>query len=224
MLSLVIPTYNEAENIGPLIEEIFNILGNVEVIVVDDNSPDGTGKIAEKLAKKYGVRVIHREGKLGLSSAVLEGFSNATGDVLGVMDADGSHPVKALPKMLKKIQEGSDVVIGSRYTQGGNIENWPMSRKIISKGATTLARPLTRVKDPMSGLMFLKKDVIKGKKLNPKGYKICLEILVKGDYNTVAEVPITFIDRQKGESKLNWKEHVNYLRHLLGLYLYKLRG
>ncbi|MDI6916168.1 MAG: glycosyltransferase family 2 protein [Thermoplasmatales archaeon] len=224
MISIVIPTYNEKENIEKLIEKIFDACRNIEteVVVVDDNSPDGTGQVAEKLKEKYNLHVLIRKNKTGLSSAVLDGFKIAKGDIFGVMDADLSHPPDAIQVMLKPIIDGkADFVIGSRYAKGGNIENWSVKRKIVSKGATFLAKPLTRIDDPMSGFFFLKKEIINHVNLNPKGYKIGLEILVKGRYRNVIELPYTFRDRKHGKSKLNFKEYKNYLLHLLMLYSYK---
>ena len=227
-VSLVIPTYNERDNISILAEDIFAIFEknniDAELIIVDDNSPDGTGKIADELAKRYNILVIHRSGKLGLSSAVLEGFKISKGFILGAMDADFSHPIDAIPELLKPLLDNhAEISIGSRYISEGRIENWPSIRRITSKGATLLAKPLTKVKDPMSGFFFIKKDVIFGKKLNPRGYKIALEILVKGSYKNVVEVPIVFTNRKKGKSKLNLKEYLNFIFDLFGLYIYKIK-
>jgi dolichol-phosphate mannosyltransferase len=225
---MVIPTYNEVENIPLIIERIFevykknDILG--EVIVVDDDSKDGTGKAAKKMAKKYDVKVIVRKKDRGLSSAVLRGFDEAKYDILGVIDADLSHPPEVIPKMLKPIQKGEmDFTLGSRYIKGGGMKDWPLKRKMISKGATMMAAPLTRIKDPMSGYMMVRRDKLEGADLNPKGYKIALEILVKCKITRFKEVPIIFKDRELGESKLNWKEQINYLVHLNRLYKFKYK-
>jgi len=225
-ITLIIPTYCEKENLPILIKSIFNIFeenliqGNV--IIVDDNSPDDTGRIADELSLKNNmIKVIHRKGKEGLSSAVMEGFRYATGDIIGVMDADLSHPPEVIPKLLLPILEGeSEFVLASRYLVKEEIEKWPLIRKITSRGATILARPLTNISDPMSGFFFFKKDILAGIRLSPIGYKIMLEILVKGKYQNIKEIPYTFRDRYKGESKLNWREHVNYLGHLAKLYGY----
>jgi len=227
-VSLVIPTYNEKDNISVLTEKIFAVFEknniDAELIIVDDNSPDGTGKIADELARKYNIQVIHRSGKFGLSSAVLEGFKISKGPILGAMDADFSHPTDSIPEILKPLlNNNAEISIGSRYISGGRIENWPFVRKIISKGATLLAKPLTKVKDPMSGFFFIKKEVISDKILNPKGYKICLEVLIKGSYQSVVEVPIVFTDRKKGKSKLNLKEYINFISDLIGLYIYRIK-
>jgi dolichol-phosphate mannosyltransferase len=226
MLSIIVPTFNEKENIPDLIKRIFNALkeNNIdgEVIIVDDNSPDGTAEVAKKLGNEYKVRVIVRKNERGLSSAAIKGMENAKGDILCVMDADLSHPPEVLPKMLKPIIEGkAELVIGSRHVKGGGIENWTTKRKIVSKIASLIARPLTKVKDPMSGLFMLKKEVIEGVSLKPKGYKIGLEIMVKGNYKNLMEVPFSFKNREFGESKLGAKVIKNYLSHAISLYFCK---
>lgn len=225
-LSIVIPTYNEKDNIQFLIEKIFYILRknkiNGEIIVVDDNSPDGTGLITEGLRKKYNnLKVVHRKGKLGLSTAVIAGFKIAKNNVLGVMDADMSHPPEAIPSMYREITKGEDFVIGSRYVKKGKIIGWSFYRKVISKGATLLAKIFTNVKDPMSGFFMIKKECVKGVNLNPKGFKICLELLVKAKYKTVKEIPITFTDRERGKSKISLKEYYLYLCNLIDYMKYK---
>ncbi len=222
--TVVIPTYNEARNLEELIGRIFRAVPDIRVVIVDDDSSDGTGKIAEQLSREYNIKVIHRKGKLGLSSAVIDGFGACDTKIIGVMDADLSHPPELIPKMLGVIENGeADVVFGSRYVKEGGIKKWPLLRKITSMAAIILARPLTGVRDSVSGFFFLRRDVIKNKKLNPRGFKIGLDILVKGDYRKVVEVPYTFVDRTSGRSKLNAKEYLNYLSHLISLYAYELR-
>lgn len=224
-VSIVIPTYNERGNIEKLIPEIFGsskaLQADVEVIIVDDNSPDGTGSVAEQLGKKYNVKVIHRSGKLGLASAVIKGFSESKSDILGVMDADLSHPPQTLPDLLKPILGNeAELVVGSRYVHGGGVEVWPFHRRLMSKVATLMARPLSKVKDPMSGLFFLKRSVIEGVELHAKGYKIGVEILVKGGYTKVCEVPYIFRNRFVGKSKIGASEYYYYIGSLLRLYHY----
>ena len=224
MISIIIPTYNEKENIKKLIVSINKILkkNKHEIIIVDDNSPDGTGKTVDELSKKYPVKCIHRTGKLGLASAVIDGFKTAKGLIIGVMDADFSHDINVIPKLIRPIiNNEAELTIGSRYIKEGGIENWPLKRKIISRGATLLSLPLTKIKDPMSGFFFLKKEVIEGIELNAKGYKILLEIIVKGSYDKVKEIPYTFVDRKSGKSKLNKSEYIDYLKNLFNLIKYK---
>lgn len=225
-LSVVIPTYNEKDNLQTLLSRVFSVFDKNsvkgEVIIVDDNSPDGTGALAEKLRKKYKrLKVLHRKSKLGLSSAVLDGFKASEGDVLGVMDADLSHPPETIPKMLEEIKKGVDFVIGSRYVDGGEIGGWGPCRKTVSKGANFLAKIITKVKDPMSGFFLIKRGCIEGVEFNPRGFKICLEFIAKAKYSKITEVPITFINRREGKSKAGLKEYYNFLVHLLSLISYK---
>ena len=174
-LSLVIPTYNEKENILKLIKQIQlefkknNISG--EIIVVDDNSPDGTGKFVELLkSKQKNLEVIHRKSKLGLSSAVLEGWKISKGNILGVMDADLSHAPEKIKELFWSIKKGEvDFTIGSRYIKGGKIKGWNLKRKLMSKFATLLARAYTKVKDPMSGFFMIKKSCIKNTYIQNNG-------------------------------------------------------
>jgi len=226
MISIVSPTYNESENIRLLIKRISQVMSGreYEIIVVDDNSPDGTEGVAKELSKKYPVKILVRNGKFGLASAILTGFEHAKGNILGVIDADLQHPPEYLLEFVKAIeQRGYDVAVGSRYVNGGGIEGWSKKRLLTSKVAVLLAKPLLRgVKDPMSGFFFLKRSVIEGVRLNPTGYKLGLEILVKGNYNKVKEIPYTFKQRKNGASKLNKAEILSYLRLLKDLYLYKI--
>lgn len=225
-LSLIIPTYNEKDNIQKLLlkltEEFYQNKIDNEIIIVDDNSPDGTGQILEDLKTKYkNLKVIHRNGKLGLSSAVLEGFKIAEGDIIGVMDADLSHPTEKINEMLENMIKGSDLVIGSRYVAGGKIEGWSLYRKLLSKGATILARVFTSVKDPMSGFFMVRKGLIINNTINPKGFKILLELLIKSDYKNIMEIPIVFNNRTVGESKAGIKEIIFYLQNLFSYLPYK---
>lgn len=229
-LSLVIPTYNESENISALVQKILeefkenNILG--EIILVDDNSPDGTGDILDVLKKKNrNIKVIHRKGKLGLSSAVVEGWKVSSGEVLGVMDADLSHPPEKIHKLFNPIKSGnSDFTIGSRYVDGGKILGWNFKRKIMSRTATFFAKPFTCVKDPMSGFFMIKRDCISFSKINSKGFKILLEVILKASYKKIMEVPITFTDRTKGKSKAGSSEIFDYIKNLFGYRKYIRKG
>jgi dolichol-phosphate mannosyltransferase len=226
-VSIVIPTYNEAGNIKKIIHSTFNVFKengiDGEIVVVDDNSPDGTANVAEGLKNKFNVRVIRRTAKMGLASAVVDGFNIANGDILGVIDADLSHNPKFIFDLVNPISRGeADLTIGSRYIKGGRIENWSLLRKLISKGAILLARPLTTIKDPVSGFFFLKKEVIDNVKFRPQGYKICLEIIIKGNYRNAVEIPYTFTNRQVGKSKLSLRTCYSYLFLLLDLYAYSL--
>jgi dolichol-phosphate mannosyltransferase len=228
--SIVIPTYNEAAGIEKLLRALaatFAANGlDGEVIVVDDNSPDGTGDVVERLARELPVRCLHRSGKLGLSSAVIDGWAIARSDstVLGAMDADFSHDVNALPKMVQALESGAyGLAIGSRYVPGGGIANWPKRRIVVSRVACWLARPLTNVKDVTSGFFLVRRDALAGVVLDPIGFKIGLEVIAKAHYGKAIEVPYVFTDRVAGESKLNEREIFNYLKQLGKLYSTWLR-
>ncbi len=227
--SLVVPTYNEAGGIERLIralDEVFrqNSLDG-EIIIVDDNSPDGTGQIVDRLAASFPVRCLHRPGKLGLSSGVIDGWNFARADsvALGAMDGDFSHDINVLPAMVGALESGKyGLAIGSRYVRGGGITNWPLRRKITSLVAIALAKPLTRVRDITSGYLLVLRSAIEGVKLDPIGFKIGLEVIAKGHYGRAIEIPYVFTDRVAGESKLNQKEIVNYLRQLRRIYSARL--
>ena len=228
LVSVVIPTYKEASNLRPLITKISNCLKplqmSFEIIVVDDDSQDGSDTVVSQLADEgYFVRMITRVGQRGLSSAVICGFKDARGSILVCMDADLSHPPEAIPRLLESIMSGSDFALGSRYIQGATIEEaWSLLRWVNSKVATLLARPFTRIKDPMSGFFALPRVVFEqAEDLNPIGYKIGLELIVKCSCRHIQEIPIHFAERRYGKSKLNFKEQLNYLRHLKHLLGFK---
>jgi dolichol-phosphate mannosyltransferase len=226
--SIVIPTYNEAGGIERLVTALAELFAREhldgEIIVVDDNSPDGTGDIVEKLTERFPVRCLHRPGKLGLSSGVIDGwkFARPESEILGCMDADFSHDIAILPKMQRALEDGAQLAIGSRYVAGGGIEDWPWKRKITSQIACMMAQPLTRVKDITSGYFLVRRDAIEGIELDPIGFKIGLEVIAKARYTKFVEVPYVFTDRVAGESKLNSKEIFNYLRQLARIYREKL--
>lgn len=222
MLSIIIPTYNEARNLRELKERIRHAISNAEVIIVDDNSPDRTAQIAQELG---GIKVLLRPDKEGLASAVLEGIKLAKGDILCIMDADLSHPPEALSPMLELIEKGqADLVVGSRLTKGGGSVYWPWYRRLASFLARAVASPLSPVKDLTSGFLMFKKEVIEGVDINPIGFKIGLEILTKGKHKKALEFPITFTDRGRGKSKMGAKETFEYFAQVAGLYWAKLKG
>lgn len=224
MLSIIIPTYNESRNIEELLTRLFTALKPnytpYEVLIVDDNSPDGTAQIAEALKSKFDLRVVKRPRKIGLASAVLNGVRLAAGDIICVMDADLSHPPEAVSDMYKVISSGeADLVIGSRCVEGGGATNWPWFRRFGSTLAQILAKPVTHVNDSTSGFFMVKKDVLEGADINPIGFKILLEILAKGNYSKAKEIPIIFNDREGGKSKLGLKQTMEYFKQL-GLIYY----
>jgi dolichol-phosphate mannosyltransferase len=225
-LSIIIPTYNERTRLGELVETISRVLTEHriagEIIVVDDNSPDGTGQFAESLSERHPVRVLHRPGKLGLGSAVIDGFATARGRVLGVMDADLSHPPEALPRMLDALNRWqADLVIGSRYIPGGGTRNWPFVRRAMSRFACLLAWPLTAARDATSGYFLIQRHASEDVRIQARGFKICLELLVRGRIRTIVEVPYEFADRAAGESKMSWREASGYFRQLWDLFWYR---
>jgi dolichol-phosphate mannosyltransferase len=229
--SIVVPTYKEAGGIERMIvtlTEIFKTSGlDGEIVVVDDNSPDGTGDIVDRLeAEGYPVRCLHRPGKLGLSSGVIDGwkFARPDSEALGAMDADFSHDATILPEMVKALANGYGLAIGSRYVRGGGITNWPLKRKITSLVAIALAKPLTPVRDITSGYFLVRRDALEGVELDPIGFKIGLEVIAKAHYGRAIEVPYVFTDRIAGESKLNSNEIFNYLRQLRRIYAARLSG
>ncbi len=222
LLSIVVPTYNERDRLANLVEAICAVCArgglSLEVIVVDDNLPDGTGALAEDLATRFPVRVVHRSGKLGLGTAVIAGFAAAAGEFLGVMDADLSHPADLLPAMATLLTSlGSDMIIGSRYIPGGGTKDWSAGRQLMSKFACVLAAPVTPVRDATSGFFLVRREAVEGVQISAGGFKICLELLVRGRIRSVVEVPYVFVGRTAGESKMNHREALGYLVQLRDL-------
>ncbi|MFC4770017.1 glycosyltransferase [Effusibacillus consociatus] len=223
MISIIIPTYNEKANIPLLVNRIRGALNGetYEVIFVDD-STDDTPRVLEKIHKQYPeFRFIHRNEEKGLATAVILGFEAARGDILAVMDADLQHPPELLTEMLTLIQRGADLVLPSRFVNGGGDKGLRIHRKLISKGARLIAqlglRRVRKVTDPMSGFFMLRRHVIRGIEWNPIGWKILLEILVKGNYMEVVEVPYEFQERYADESKMSVQQQLHYLRHVYRL-------
>ena len=227
-LSVIVPTFREAPNIRPLVERVFEATSGAgleaEMIIVDDDSGDGTEAEVEALRGDYPVRLLVRRGERGLSGAVLAGFKEARHDRFVVLDADLQHPPEMIPALASRLDEPEcDFVIGSRYArQGGVAEEWPWYRRIVSGVATALARPLAPLSDPMSGFFALERSTWRRcARLNPIGYKIGLELYVKARCRRPAEVPIAFGARAAGTSKLSLREELRYLRHLGRLYWFR---
>jgi len=221
--SIIIPTYNERDNIVALVERIDHALAShdYEVVFVDDNSTDGTAELVRSLSSRYPVEVIVRHDKRGLASAVVDGIGYASGQFVGVMDADLQHPPEVILDLLREMKGGADIAIASRYVEGGGCQGWGLVRRIISKGAIVLAHlflPTTRlVKDPMSGFFMFQRQVVAQAHLEPTGFKILLEILMEGKSQSIVEVPYIFRTRSVGESKLSTRQQVDYLKHLYSL-------
>ncbi len=226
-VSIIVPTYKEVENLPILIRRIEQLKDQypnfiIELLVMDDNSNDGTEQLSE-LNQSWIHLTIRKENR-GLSQAVIDGLKRARHDIVVVMDADLSHPPEKIPEMIQHLNQGADFVIGSRYITGASIDgHWGIFRWLNSKLATLLARPLTRVKDPMSGFFALNRVSFERyqNRFNPTGYKIGLELLVKCHYQEVHEIPIHFATRQHGVSKLSIKEQLRYIQHLYQLFIYR---
>jgi dolichol-phosphate mannosyltransferase len=222
-ISLVIPSYNEKDNITPLVERIDKAMAgrDYEIVLVDDNSKDGTIAAAEALSTRYPVKVIVRRDERGLATAIVHGLKFATGSIIGVMDADLQHPPEKLVDLIKAIEGGADMAIGSRYIPGGGCPNWDMTRKIISKVALMICHVLLpstgKVKDPLAGFFMFRRDKVDITKLKPIGYKISLEIMLTGDFKNIVEVPYMFEERSAGKSKLRPSQQIDYLKHLFSL-------
>lgn len=225
LLSLVIPTYNERQNIAILIERatqaLQRSLDHFEIIVVDDDSPDGTWQTVKELAADNAhVKVIRRQGNKGLATAVVTGWQAARGKLLGVMDGDLQHPPEVLTVLLRSILDSqADMVIASRNVEGGGVSEWRPIRRLIAWGARLIAvlilpEVLKNVRDPMSGYFLMKRAVIESVSLRPIGYKILLEVLARGKYETVLEVPYVFEERKNGQSKLGSKQCIDFFIHL----------
>ncbi len=226
-LSIVVPTFNEAGNIPELLRRISRVVTErsirCEVLVMDDSSPDGTAQTAREVDVAVPVRVIERTADRGLSPAVIDGISAARGDFVLVMDADLQHPPESLVDLLEAVRGGADFVIGSRYVPGGTSNEFTIYRRLNSRLATLLATPLAgrSVRDPMAGFFCFRRDLIGQTELNPVGYKIGLEVLVKCRPENVQEVPIRFGTRNAGDSKMDFAQQVDYLKHLHRLYQWR---
>ena len=226
-LSMVMPTYNESDRLAELTEALFSAAGearlDLELVIVDDNSPDGTGQIADELAKARRIQVVHRSGKLGLGTAVVAGFNVALADTVGVMDADFSHPPALVPKMMAVFRAtDADVLVAGRYIPGGSTPNWPFKRRLLSRIGCLLARGLSPIRDAASGFFLIRRDIAQGVHIKAGGFKICIELIVRGRPGRLVEIPYQFDDRELGESKMSMREASGYLIQLKDLYLHRL--
>jgi dolichol-phosphate mannosyltransferase len=225
-VTVVVPTYQEVENIPHLVERLRKVREeaaiDLQLLIMDDDSGDGTDRVVDALALHW-VTLVTRKSKRGLSDAVLDGLRRATGEVVVVMDADLSHPPEKIPKMLDELANGAEVVVGSRFAEGGSTaDDWGFFRWLNSRVATLMALPLTRLSDPMSGFFAMRRETFAaGRDFNPIGYKILLEILIKCRCRQVLDIPIHFDNRRYGESKLSFREQLKYIQHLRRLYIFK---
>jgi dolichol-phosphate mannosyltransferase len=224
-VSVVIPTYNEAENIPVLVPRLFEALDRSglsgEMVVADDGSPDGTADLAEELLRGRGT-VIRRMGPRGLARSVADGFARARSEVLCVMDADLSHPPEAVPELVRAVRRGAGLAVGSRYVPGGGVEGWPWKRRFLSRAACLMAFPVTRVRDATSGFFCVRRAALEGLALSAEGFKIGLEVFVRGRYSKRTEVPFVFTDRLGGDSKLGSSIMMHYIMQILRLVEYRI--
>jgi dolichol-phosphate mannosyltransferase len=228
-VTIVVPTYNERDRLAELVEALFAAFDRarlvLELVIVDDNSPDGTGALADELARTRRMRVVHRSGKLGLGTAVVAGFDVATAPVLGVSDADLSHPPAVAPTLVAALRAANaDIVVASRYIPGGSTPDWPVGRRFMSRLACWLARPLTPIRDATSGFFVIRQEFARGVPIQAGGFKICLELLIRGWPVRLVEVPYRFADRELGESKMSLREAAQYFVQLKDLYLFRWRA
>jgi dolichol-phosphate mannosyltransferase len=232
-LALVIPTLNEAGNIVHLLNHVRSVLDPTaiafEIVVVDDSSADGTADLvaAERL-KDPRIRLLVRKGERGLSGAVLDGWRSSDADVLGVMDADLQHPPELLPQLFQAIVDGSDLAVGSRYTPGGELGKWNPIRKLISVTAVLVTWPIqhrgARANDPMSGFFMVRRASVDKVEFQRAGFKLLLEVLVRGRIHSVKEIPFSFGTRYRGASKANFRVAWDYGILLMRLYAARLLG
>jgi dolichol-phosphate mannosyltransferase len=218
--ALVVPTLNEATNIEPLLNKLVAALSHSswawEILVVDDESSDGTPGIVKRFAQSESrVRLLVRAGQRGLAGAIAYGWEQTDADLLGVIDADLQHPPELLPTLISKVADGCDIAIASRYVQPHSIDGWSPLRAAISRmsllASTPVQKPSLAVKDPMSGFFVLRRKCILGLDFQPTGFKLLLEILARGHINSVAEVPFKFAPRRQGKSKANLMTAVHYV-------------
>jgi len=223
--SLAIPTYNESGNISRLIAQIKQVLDlklgkAYEIIVVDDNSPDGTSSAIENLALSHSqLKLICRKNQRGLATAVIRGWQVSQGAILGVIDGDLQHPPEVLADLLKKMDEGADIAIASRYLSSDGMAGLSWFRRMTSRaakllGTIFLGNTLAKVTDPMSGFFVVRRKAISERLLAPSGYKILIEVLARGTVDNIAEVPYIFQQRYQGKTKVTWREYLEYLWHL----------
>jgi dolichol-phosphate mannosyltransferase len=223
-LSVIVPTFLESENIGQFLLALSEALGPVlssgyEIIVVDDNSPDGTLEIAAEKANGYPqIRLVRRMGRRELATAVVRGWQVARGKILATINADFQHPPGLMAEMWKRVQ-AADLVVASRYCDGGSCGEWSMLRRSLGGGARWLGRILlpevfSRVTDPLSGCFMFRRGALAGVELNPIGFKSLVEVLARGNAATIVECPYRMRERKRGSSKANGARLLDYIVQL----------
>lgn len=226
--SLIIPTFNEGENIVKIVGILCKLLDRTipdeyELIVVDDNSPDLTWKLAsDSIARYPQLRVMRRETERGLSTAVIRGWQVARGEILGVIDADLQHPPEILSQLWEEMEKGAELAVASRNVDGGGVSEWSLIRRFLSRGAQVLGlmilpEVIGRLSDPMSGYFMVRRSSIANKRLSPVGYKILIEVAARGKIRWISEVGYVFRERIAGASKVTWKQYLEYVQHLIKL-------
>jgi dolichol-phosphate mannosyltransferase len=228
-LSVVVPTFQESANIGLFLTALCEVLdpvlpGSYEIVVVDDDSPDGTLEIAAGVAAAHPqIRLARRPVRCGLATAVIRGWQLAQGKVLATINTDFQHPPEIVVGMWKLVQ-GVDLVVASRYCKGGGVGDWSMLRRFFSRGAQLLGvmilpQVFRRVTDPLSGCFMLQREVLTGVELNPLGYKSLIEVMARGRVKNIAEFPYQMRSRERGESKATGARSLDFV-----LQLFRLRG
>jgi dolichol-phosphate mannosyltransferase len=216
-LSVIVPTYNERDSLPALLARLEAVRRTLplEVVIVDDASPDGTGPLGDALARAAAmpVTVLHRPHKSGLASAAIDGAAAAHGPIVTIMDGDLSHPPELLPDLTAAVESGAAVAVASRYVRGGGIEDWSLARRGLSLSATWLTRTILGlpVRDPLSGFFAARRELLTGPSYFSLGYKLLVELLVRHPGIAVVEVPYRFADRRTGQSKLTAGEAVAFL-------------
>jgi dolichol-phosphate mannosyltransferase len=234
LLSLILPTYQESQNIPAIVQQLTSKLDTIipaayELIVVDDDSPDRTWSIALELTETYPqLRVIRRTDERGLATAVVRGWQAARGEILGVIDADLQHPPEILGQLWQAMTQGADLAMASRNVEGGGVSEWSILRRILSRGAQILGllvlpEVIGRVSDPMSGYFLVRKSAIANRVLSPLGYKILVETVGRGQIDKITEVGYEFQERHSGDSKVTAQQYIEYILHLLRLRLARSR-
>lgn len=229
VISVIIPTYNEAKNMPELLSAVDRVfaragISDFEVLVMDDDSPDGTAKLVQDLEIPK-MRAVNRKGRpRGLAPAVMDGFREAAGDILCVMDADLSHSPEALPRLAEAMKRGSVIAVGSRYVRGGGVQNWPFQRRLASRAACLAANLVTPVRDATSGFFMVRRSAVEGVELTPQGFKIGLEVFARVKHGgKITEVPYVFKDRTRGSSKLGGLVIRQFFSQLWRLWISRFR-